>query len=137
MFRRRQDAKTRWLEQHSRLYGLTRADVDTLARTADRTSAVAGTVLAAAGRLGREAFLVAAGEVEIRRDGEVVARLGPGELVGELSLVRGGVRNADAVAITDVELVVFDPRSLATAMDRSPALRAHVEQTVAARTAAA
>lgn len=135
MFRRR-DAKLAWLEQHARLYGLTRADVDALARTGDLTSVPAGTVLATAGVRGREAFLVGSGEVEIRRDGEVVATLGAGELVGELSLVLGGLRNADAVATTDVELVVFDPRSFSVAMHRSPALRAHVQQTVERRTAA-
>src|SRR5690606_28008828 len=135
-FRRSRDRKLAWLEQHSRLYGLTRADVDALAATGDRTAAPAGTILAAAGRLGREAFLVAAGQVEIRRDGEVVAQLGPGELVGELSLALGAVRNADAIATTDVELIVFDPRSCRDAMDRSPALRAHVQETVEKRTAA-
>lgn len=136
MFRRSRDEKLAWIETHTRLYGLTRADAEALARTGDRIAAPAGTVLASAGHLGREAFLVISGEVEIRRGGELVARSGPGELVGELSLVLGEVRNADAVATSDVELVAFDPRSFSLAMDRSPALRAHVEQTVEARTAA-
>jgi CRP/FNR family transcriptional regulator, cyclic AMP receptor protein len=136
VFRRSRDEKLTWIEAHTRLYGLTRADAEALARTGDRIGAPAGTVLASAGHAGREAFLVISGEVEIRQMGEVIARSGPGELVGELSLVLGEVRNADAVATTDVELVAFDPRAFWLAMDRSPALRAHVEQTVEARSAA-
>jgi CRP/FNR family transcriptional regulator, cyclic AMP receptor protein len=136
VFRRSRDEKLAWIETHARLYGLTRADAEALARTGDRIAAPAGTVLASAGHVGREAFLVTKGEVQIRQLGEVIARSGPGELVGELALVLGEVRNADAVATTDVELVTFDPRSFELAMERSPALRAHVEETVARRTAA-
>ncbi len=138
MFRTRssRDAKIAWLEQHSRLYGLTRAEVDTLAATTDRITVTSGTVLARAGSLGREAFLVVSGEVEVRRGGEVLATLGSGELVGEQALVSGDHRNADVVATSDVELAVFDVRSFARAVAGSPALRAHLDQTVARRTAA-
>jgi CRP/FNR family transcriptional regulator, cyclic AMP receptor protein len=136
VFGRSRDAKLAWLASHTRLYGLTRADIDALAGTGDRTAAPAGTVLATSGRLGREAFLITEGEVEVRQDGQVIATLGAGELVGELSLVLGEVRNADAVATTDVEVIAFDPRSFVAAMDRSPALRAHVHETVERRTAA-
>lgn len=140
MFRRsrrsRNDLKAAWLEQHSRLYGLTRAEIDTLAATADRVTVPAGTVLVRAGQLGREAFLVVRGEVEVRRDGASVATVGPGDLVGEQALVARAHRNADAVAATEVELAVFDLRSFERALAASPALRAHVEQTVAARAAA-
>lgn len=137
MFRRsRNDLKAAWLEQHSRLYGLTRAEVDALATATDRIEVSAGTVLVRAGQRGREAFLVIRGEVEIRRNGDRVATVGPGELVGEQALVNHGHRNADATATTDVELAVFDPRSFEQALAASPALRAHVDQTIAARAAA-
>lgn len=137
MFRRtRSDLKTAWLEQHSRLYGLTRAEVDTLASSADRITVPAGTVLVRDGQLGREAFLVIRGSVEIRRGGTVVATVGEGDLVGEQALVARAHRNADAVATVDTELAVFDVRSFERALAGSPALRAHVEQTVAARSAA-
>jgi CRP/FNR family transcriptional regulator, cyclic AMP receptor protein len=136
VFRRSRDAKTAWLEQHSRLYGLTRADVAVLAESGDAATAPVGAHLVRSGQLGREAFLVVSGEVEIRREGTHVATLGPGELLGEQALVAGGRRNADAVATSAVELVVFDVRSFEEALHRSPALRAHVDQTVAQRTAA-
>ncbi|WP_052666279.1 cyclic nucleotide-binding domain-containing protein [Nitriliruptor alkaliphilus] len=137
MFRRtRSDLKAAWLEQHSRLYGLTRAEIDTLAASADRVTVPAGTVLVRDGQLGREAFLIVRGAVEIRRDGRIVATVGGGDLVGEQALVARAHRNADAVTTVETELAVFDVRSFERALAGSPALRAHVEQTVAARAAA-
>jgi CRP/FNR family transcriptional regulator, cyclic AMP receptor protein len=136
VFRHKKDEKIAWLERHSRLYGLTRAEVDTLAATADRVSLPADTTLVRAGERGREAFLLVQGKVEVRRDGEVVAALGPGELIGEQALVSGDHRNADVVAVTDVELAVFDERSFDRALGGSPVLRAHLDQTLALRTAA-
>lgn len=137
MFRRSRDAKAAWLDKHVRLYGLTRADVDTLAATGDRTAVPAGTTLIHAGRSGHEAFLLVTGEVEVRRGGQLVATLGPGELVGELTLVGGAARRtADVVTTTDAELIVFDARSFDQAVTRSAPLRTHVDETVASRTAA-
>jgi S1-C subfamily serine protease/rhodanese-related sulfurtransferase len=58
-----------------------------------------------------EAFVVHAGVVEVRRwageTEQAVARLGEGELFGELALFRHGPRTAAAVAATDVELLVI------------------------------
>lgn len=136
MSRPKKDEKVAWLERHSRLYGLTRAEVDTLAATADRTSVSAGTTLVRAGDRGREAFLLVSGRAEVRRDGELVAVLRPGDLIGELALVAGTHRNADVMAVTDAELAVFDARSFDRALAGSPVLRAHLDQTVALRSAA-
>jgi CRP/FNR family transcriptional regulator, cyclic AMP receptor protein len=136
VFRSKKDEKVAWLERHSRLYGLTRAEVDTLAATADRTSVTAGTTLVHAGERGREAFLLVSGQAEVRRDGDLVAALSPGDLIGEQALVAGTHRNADVVAVTDVELAVFDARSFGRALAGSPVLRAHLDQTVALRSVA-
>lgn len=136
MFRHDKDEKVAWLERHSRLYGLTRAEVDTLAAAADRAALPAGARLIRAGERGREAFLLVAGRAEVRREGELVAVLRPGDLIGEQALIAGTHRNADVVAITDVELAVFDVRSFDRALEGSPVLRAHLDQTVALRAAA-
>jgi CRP/FNR family transcriptional regulator, cyclic AMP receptor protein len=136
VFRHKKDEKVAWLERHSRLYGLTRAEVDTLAATADRSAVPAGTALVHAGARGREVFLLVSGRTEVRRDGEVIAILSPGDLIGEQAIVAGTHRNADVVAVTDVELAVFDVRSFDRALEGSPVLRAHLDQTVALRSAA-
>jgi len=59
-------------------------------------------------------FLVLDGEVEVIRGGDAVARLGPGEHVGELALFdERAPRSATVVAVTDARLAqlgVFDFR---------------------------
>ena len=47
------------------------------------------------------------GEVEVTRDGEVVARLGNGCVVGERGVLRRSLRNADVVAATPVKALFF------------------------------
>ncbi len=59
-----------------------------------------------------EAFLVHAGTVQIKRtfDGaeKTLSTLGEGELFGDMALFREASRSADAVAGTDVELIVIN-----------------------------
>jgi S1-C subfamily serine protease/rhodanese-related sulfurtransferase len=58
-----------------------------------------------------EAYLIHAGTVEIRRtfdgDQRLLNTMGEGELLGDVAMFREGPRSADAIAQTDVELVVI------------------------------
>jgi rhodanese-related sulfurtransferase len=58
-----------------------------------------------------EAFVIHSGVVEIRRmfdgDHRLLSTMGEGELLGEMALFRHGARSADAIAQTDVELLVL------------------------------
>ncbi|MGH7355359.1 MAG: cyclic nucleotide-binding domain-containing protein [Candidatus Rokuibacteriota bacterium] len=58
-----------------------------------------------------EAYIIHAGSVEIRRtfDGQskTLNTMGEGELLGQMALFRHGARSADAIANTDVELLVI------------------------------
>lgn len=121
----RSDDKITWLRDS---LGANRSikDAATLASLGDRVSVPAGTTLARTGDLGREAFVIMAGRVEVRRDGDVVAVLGRGDVAGELAVTTATRRNADLVTITDVELVVFDGRSFRSAMALSDSLHHQV-----------
>jgi S1-C subfamily serine protease/rhodanese-related sulfurtransferase len=60
---------------------------------------------------GQEAFIIHSGVIEIRRHingaDKVLARLGEGELVGDMALFRKAPRSADMVAAVDSELLVL------------------------------
>ena len=60
---------------------------------------------------GGEAFVIHSGVVEIRRmfDGEhrLLSTMGEGELLGDMALFRNAPRSADAIARSDVELLVL------------------------------
>ena len=55
-------------------------------------------VIARQGEIGTGFFVIIEGMVRVIRDGTVVARLGPGEFFGELSVLDGGPRVAQVTA---------------------------------------
>lgn len=127
------DGKITWLRD-TLGPGRSDDDIDTIASLGDRYDVAEGRTLARTGDYGREAFLIVSGRVEVRRDGEPIAILGPGDVAGELAVTGAVRRNADLVAVTDVSLVVFDPASFRSAMSASTALASQVEGARAART---
>src|SRR6187401_1680540 len=88
--------------------GCTNKELDRIARSGDEVKMPAGTVLADQGQTGREAFIVLEGEVAVKRNGRKVATLGPGAIVGELSLLDHGPRTATVTCETDAAIFVVD-----------------------------
>lgn len=54
-----------------------------------------------------KAYLILHGEVSIRQGGEEIARVGRGELIGEIGLVDRKLRTATVVAETPLEVLHF------------------------------
>ena len=65
----------------------------------------AGSLIVDQGQTGREAFVILDGNVTVKRNGRKVATLGPGAIVGELSLLDHGPRTA-TVGLRDRLLAV-------------------------------
>ena len=69
------------------------------------------TIMKEGGDANGEAFVIHSGVVEIRRmfDAEyrLLGTMGEGELLGDMALFRNAPRSADAIAQTDVELLVL------------------------------
>jgi len=82
-----------------------------------------------------EAYVVHAGTVEIRRtfDGadKVLNTLGDGELFGDLGLFRQAPRSADAIARTDVELLVIKNERLDWLIRNRPQLTTEIIKNLA------
>ncbi len=74
-----------------------------------------GTVLFREGEPGRDMFVVQSGKVAITRGGgareTVLAVLGQGEFLGEMSLLTNKPRSATATVAEDARLLVIDPRT--------------------------
>jgi CRP/FNR family cyclic AMP-dependent transcriptional regulator len=79
-----------------------------------------GTVMTRQGATGGLAYLIATGQADVIRDGKRIARLGPGDVVGELSLIDGGQRSATVTATTDLEVLELDRAELFTLMKKAP-----------------
>jgi NADH dehydrogenase len=57
------------------------------------------------GDYGNKLYVVMSGEAEVRRDGELLARLGPGEMFGEAALLSDAPRNAEIRAASALEVL--------------------------------
>ena len=79
-------------------HGLDAAGLAAVAAAAIEVEFPAERVIARQGEIGTGFFVVVDGAVRVIRDGAVVARLGPGEFFGELSVLDGGPRVAQVVA---------------------------------------
>ena len=85
-------------------------------------SVKAGRVLAVQGSVGREFLFISEGTATVRHDGAVVARLGPGNFFGEISLVTGAVRTAEVTAESDMQLLVLNRSEFTAMLNLSPEL---------------
>ena len=82
-----------------------------------------------------KAYLILSGEVSVRRNGEEVARLGAGEVIGEMALVNHKLRSATVVADTPLEVLHFTDETVAALTEKIPhfrdALMGAVEERIA------
>ena len=92
-----------------------------------------GKVLMRQGAPGNEALFVLEGELLIERDGEAVAVIGPGSIVGEAALIAHQPRNATVTAASDVLALAMTRREFATIIDRCPVAARRILQTAVGR----
>ncbi len=113
--------------------GCSTKELEKVAKASDEIRMTAGTLIVDQGQTGREAFVVIEGDVDIKRNNRKVATLGPGSVVGELSLLDHGPRTATAVCATDCTLLVIDQRRFLGVLDSVPAITHKLLAALAAR----
>jgi CRP-like cAMP-binding protein len=69
-----------------------------------------GDVLCHEGYVGREAFIIVSGTAQVSRGEEILATVGPGDIVGELALLGDGHRTASVTAIEPLQALVMSPQ---------------------------
>src|SRR5262249_56296829 len=95
-----------------------------IAALADEIERPAGRVLAKAGTLGREFFIIVDGAAEVRKDSKRVALLGAGHFFGELALVTREPRTATVTLIWPSALLVMAERHFDALLNDQPPLHA-------------
>jgi CRP/FNR family transcriptional regulator, cyclic AMP receptor protein len=80
-----------------------------------------------------KAYLIVDGEVSVRKHGKEVARLGPGDVIGEMAIVNHRLRSASVVSLTPLEVIHFTKESLERLLDEVPAFGTALRETTADR----
>jgi CRP/FNR family transcriptional regulator, cyclic AMP receptor protein len=113
--------------------GLNAREIDRVARLMDEVDVKRGKVLTREGRSGGEFFIVAAGEVEVRRAGRRLTTLGAGDFLGEIALIDKGPRTATATTTADSRLLVLARREFHSMLGSNPKVEAKILRTLAER----
>ncbi len=110
-----------------------RASLARIARLVDEIDLPAGHLLTQQGRIGNEFFIVVDGTVQVDQDGRRVNTLGPGDFLGEISLIDHRPRTATATCETPCRVLVLAHREFHTLLADSPAIASAVLKSLAER----
>ncbi|HEX4622603.1 MAG TPA: cyclic nucleotide-binding domain-containing protein, partial [Myxococcaceae bacterium] len=112
---------------------LTPEDLMKLAEIAEPEEYVGGRTIFKKGEQGDVLCIVVRGRVEIRDGSRVIASQGPHEFFGELAVLDGEPRSADAVCAEDTELLQIGGPDLEELMERRPEIAREVIRVLARR----
>ncbi len=82
--------------------GLKPKQIKTIIGSGKQTNYVTGTHIVKEGDDGVGFYLIVDGDVEVRRKGKLLSKLGKGDFFGEMSLIDRQPRSADVIATTPV-----------------------------------
>ncbi len=87
--------------------GMHTSALETVADRASETTFEDGETLTREGEAGDTFYIIIEGRLEVSKQGTTVRELGPGDFLGEISLVDGGPRTATVTAVGPVQALVI------------------------------
>jgi CRP/FNR family transcriptional regulator, cyclic AMP receptor protein len=113
--------------------GLSRRQLRDVARISGIVGRPEGATLVQEGAAGTVFYLILDGAVKVVRKGLTVARLGPGNFFGELSLLDGGPRTASVITEAPSQFLTLPRSSLRAALRSDGRLALRILETMAGR----
>jgi SulP family sulfate permease len=113
------------LEQTDLCRAMSAEQIERFSRMLQSRLVKAGEKVFSAGEEGEELFIVAAGEIDLllpttAHHHKRLAKCGPGTLFGEIAFLEPGTRTADAVAVSDSELLTLRRPTFQSLADEHP-----------------
>lgn len=110
--------------------GLSDSELDIISKKVFLKPYKKGSTLFVEGMPGEVLYIVAEGSIDIikkTKDGDkVIANLGKGEIVGEMSIIDSGARTATGKTGEDSKLIVVTKNSFMEMLDSDPAITAKI-----------
>ena len=113
--------------------GLPQADLKVIQEHVDESVVPKGTELAAQDRTPKQLVLLVTGSAEVKRNGRTIATLGPGDTIGELSLLDGGKQTATVVADEECEILAVPVSEFRVLLTDAPAFARKLLKSLAQR----
>ena len=121
------------LERVPLFAGLAKRDREQIAKWADEIDEPAGYHLVDQGQWAHEFFVLLEGSVEVTKDGQHLADLGPGDFFGEIALVGHERRTASVQATTPVRAIVMHSRDFGAMRGELPTVCDRIETAIRER----
>jgi CRP-like cAMP-binding protein len=121
------------LERLNRLEALSNADLKKVVAAGRHVHLPADWALIQEMTPADKAFLIVDGEVSVRRHGVELARLGPGDVIGEMAIVQHRLRSASVVSVTPLEVIHFTSEAITELVDQVPAFAEAIRATAEER----
>lgn len=113
--------------------GLNDDTLETIRSTALFIGAHPGYKIVRQGQSARDLYVIESGEVEVVRDGDVLAMLGVGEVFGEMALLGADKRSADVVAKGVVSLVTMSAHDYRAIVAEHPEVEQRLQELAESR----
>jgi CRP/FNR family transcriptional regulator, cyclic AMP receptor protein len=110
-------------------------DLRTVARHVGEAAATAGDVLFEQGSIPYQLFVIEEGTAEITKDGERIGTIGPGDVVGEMGLMRLQRRTASVRVTSPMRAVTVSADDLQLIEEEMPEIADQLRSIMAAREA--
>ena len=108
-------------------------DLSTIAHHVGETEASEGEILFEQGSIPYEMFVIEEGTAEVTRDGEAVGSIGPGDVVGEIALVRFQRRMATVRVTSPIRAVTVSADDLQVIEEEMPEIARQLRSIMTAR----
>lgn len=113
--------------------GLTEKELKVIARSFKELKYESGDLIVRKGEAGIGFYLITDGTVEVRSDGRVLSKLGPGQFFGEMALLDGQPRSADVVALEPSRCLALSSWSFKSILSEHPKMAVKLLQESARR----
>jgi CRP-like cAMP-binding protein len=131
--RARQDSKVDAIAHVPLFSAASKSELRKIASITDEIDIRKGKNLTKEGASGHEFFVIVEGTAEVRRQGKKVRTLGPGDFLGEISLISRKPRTATVTAVTPMRALVITEQSFRALLEEQPAIGVKVLRSLAER----
>ncbi len=122
-----------YLRQVPMFEQLSADELDVVAQAVTDLNIDAGNVLMREGSMANEMLIVTNGTVEVTREGEHIADVGPGGFVGEMALLAHRDRQSTVTTKTPIEALHIDGQRFRTLLEDAPMIAVKMLPVVAGR----
>lgn len=113
--------------------GLSRGARKIVARHTDEVKLAAGTEIVSEGGLAYELFVIVEGTAEVSAGGTNIAQMGPGDVVGEIGVLKTHKRTATVTTTTPVKALVMYGPELTALRETMPEVFTELESLIEER----